>query len=29
VLTNTLFFRDLGSSTSNENVFAGLVVAFL
>jgi K+-transporting ATPase ATPase B chain len=29
VLTTILFFRDLGSSTTNENVFAGLVVAFL
>src|SRR5689334_3565785 len=29
VLTTILFFRDLGTSTANENVFAGLVVAFL
>ena len=27
VLTTILFFRDLGSSTTNENVFAGLVAA--
>ena len=29
VLTTIIFFRDLGSSTTNENVFAGLVAAFL
>src|SRR6478735_8983997 len=29
VLTTILFFRDLGSSTRSENVFAGLVVVFL
>src|SRR5690349_14903661 len=29
VLTTILFLRDLGSSTANENVFAGLVVVFL
>ena len=29
VLTTIIFFRDLGSSTANENVFAGLVAAFL
>jgi K+-transporting ATPase ATPase B chain len=29
VLTTILFFRDLGSSTSSQNVFAALVVAFL
>jgi potassium-transporting ATPase ATP-binding subunit len=29
VLTTIFFFRDLGSSTANENVFAGLVSLFL
>ena len=29
VLTTVLFFRDLGDSTADENVFAGLVAAFL
>ena len=29
VLTTVLFFRDLGSSTTNENVFAGLVSLWL
>src|ERR1700751_4589764 len=29
VLTTILFFRDLGSSTGNENVFAGLVSLWL
>jgi potassium-transporting ATPase ATP-binding subunit len=29
VLTTVLFFRDLGRSTAEENVFAGLVAAFL
>jgi K+-transporting ATPase ATPase B chain len=29
VLVTFLFFRDLGSSTANENVFAGLVAAWL
>jgi K+-transporting ATPase ATPase B chain len=29
VLTTVLFFRDLGSSTANENVFAGLVSLWL
>jgi potassium-transporting ATPase ATP-binding subunit len=29
VLTTILFFRDLGSSTRSENVFAGVVVVFL
>src|SRR6476469_6164383 len=29
VLTTVLFVRDLGSSTSSENLFAGLVVVFL
>src|SRR6478735_5046189 len=29
VLTTILFFKDFGSSTTNENVFAGLVAAFL
>ncbi len=29
VLTTILFFRDLGSSTANENVFAGLVSLWL
>jgi K+-transporting ATPase ATPase B chain len=29
VFTTVVFFRDLGSSTSEENVFAGLVAAFL
>ncbi len=29
VLTTILFFKDFGSSTSNENVFAGLVTLFL
>jgi K+-transporting ATPase ATPase B chain len=29
VLTTILFFRDFGTSTSNENVFGGLVAAFL
>ena len=29
VLTTILFVRDLGSSSRNENVFAGLVVVFL
>src|SRR5438105_172739 len=29
VLTTILFFRDLGSSTTNENVFAGLVALWL
>ena len=29
VFTTIVFFRDLGSSTSKENVFAGLVAAFL
>jgi potassium-transporting ATPase ATP-binding subunit len=29
VLTSILFLRDFGKSTGNENVFAGLVVAFL
>ena len=29
VLTTILFFRDLGSATQNENVFAGLVAAWL
>src|SRR5262249_59147653 len=29
VLVTVLFFRDLGSSTANENVFAGLVAAWL
>src|SRR5262245_24869152 len=29
VLTTILFFRDLGSSTANENVFAGLVTLWL
>jgi K+-transporting ATPase ATPase B chain len=29
VLTTILFFRDLGSSTANENVFAGLVALWL
>jgi K+-transporting ATPase ATPase B chain len=29
VLTTILFLKDLGSSSSNENVFAGLVALFL
>ena len=29
VLTTILFFRDLGDSTADENVFSGLVAAFL
>ncbi len=29
VLTTILFFKDLGSSTSNQNVFTGLVALFL
>src|SRR5262245_5591443 len=29
VLTTFIFFRDLGSSSSSENVFAGLVSLFL
>src|SRR5215470_14764239 len=29
VLTTILFFKDLSSSTTNENVFAGLVTLFL
>ncbi len=29
VLTTLLFFRDLGSSTANQNVFTGLVAVFL
>src|SRR5262245_22272951 len=29
VLTTILFFRDLGSSTANQNVFAGLVSLWL
>jgi K+-transporting ATPase ATPase B chain len=29
VFTTVIFFRDLGSSSSQENVFAGLVAAFL
>src|SRR6476619_3613358 len=29
VLTTVLFFRDLGSSTADENVFAGLVALWL
>ena len=29
VLTTILFFRDLGDSTSEENLFAGLVAAWL
>src|SRR5436190_17227780 len=29
VLTTILFFRDLGSSTANENVFGGLVALWL
>ena len=29
VLTTILFFRDIGSSTANENVFAGLVALWL
>ena len=29
VLTTILFFRDLGVATGNENVFAGLVAAWL
>ena len=29
VLTTVLFLRDLGSSTAQQNVFAGLVAAFL
>src|SRR5689334_22700784 len=29
VLTTVLFFRDLGSSTASENVFAGLVTLWL
>jgi len=29
VLTTILFFKDLGTSTTNENVFTGLVTAFL
>ncbi len=29
VLTTILFFKDLGSSTTNENVFTGLVALFL
>ena len=29
VLTTILFFRDLGDSTASENVFSGLVAAFL
>jgi K+-transporting ATPase ATPase B chain len=29
VLTTFIFFRDLGSSSANENVFAGLVALFL
>jgi K+-transporting ATPase ATPase B chain len=29
VLTTFIFFRDLGTSTTNENVFAGLVALFL
>ena len=29
VLTTILFFRDLGNSTSEENLFAGLVAAWL
>jgi potassium-transporting ATPase ATP-binding subunit len=29
VLTTVLFFKDLGSSTANENVFTGLVALFL
>ena len=29
VLTTILFFTDLGSATKNENVFAGLVAAWL
>ena len=29
VLTTILFFKDFGSSTSNENVFTGLVALFL
>ena len=29
VLTTVLFFKDLGSSSTNENVFAGLVAVFL
>src|SRR5437667_10871369 len=29
VLTTILFFKDLGTSSSNENVFAGLVALFL
>jgi K+-transporting ATPase ATPase B chain len=29
VLTTFIFFRDLGSSSTNENVFAGLVALFL
>ena len=29
VLTTILFFKDLGTSTSNENVFTGLVALFL
>src|SRR5262249_47309406 len=29
VLTTIIFFRDIGKSTTNENVFAGLVAAFL
>ena len=29
VLTTILFFKDLGSSTTNENVFTGLVAVFL
>src|SRR5215831_2675475 len=29
VLTTVIFFRDLGNSSTNENVFAGLVALFL
>ena len=29
MLTTILFFRDLGDSTGDENLFAGLVVVFL
>src|SRR5262249_32973651 len=29
VLTTVIFFRDLGTSSTNENVFAGLVALFL
>src|SRR5437899_9249217 len=29
LFTTVIFFRDIGSSTSKENVFAGLVTSFL